>query len=90
VDNTTSDAQVTQLRQIAVYVGRITVLLWVYWGLWIRFKESVAALKCMGVTFWMCTSDHQLTARAVTCQVGIAPHHICAGMTLEDKSDLVL
>ena len=52
-------------------------------------RTTVLALKSMGIDVWMCTGDHETTARAVARQVGIDETSICASVTPEGKADLV-
>jgi Cu+-exporting ATPase len=52
-------------------------------------KSAVAALQNMGVEVWLCSGDHELTARAVAKEVGIDPENVCAGVPPEGKADLV-
>jgi len=51
--------------------------------------STIAALQRMGVSVWMCTGDHQVTAQAVARSVGIEPENVCAGVKPEGKGDLV-
>lgn len=51
--------------------------------------STVAALKKMGVSVWMCTGDDEVTARAVARNVGIDAEQVCAGVKPEGKADLV-
>ena len=44
-------------------------------------QSTVAALRTMGVDVWMCTGDHEITARAVAREVGIDEDNICANVT---------
>lgn len=52
-------------------------------------KSTVAALKELGVDVWLCTGDHELTARAVARQVGIDDENVCAGVKPDEKAELV-
>jgi len=52
-------------------------------------KSTVAALQRMGIEVWMCTGDHELTAKAVAREVGIADCNVCANVSPEGKADLV-
>mmetsp|Transcript_27731 Transcript_27731/g.42447 ORF Transcript_27731/g.42447 Transcript_27731/m.42447 type:complete len:1162 (-) Transcript_27731:1988-5473(-) len=52
-------------------------------------RSTVLALKRIGVDVWMCTGDHDVTARAVARQVGIDQENVCAGVKPEGKADLV-
>lgn len=52
-------------------------------------KSTVAALREMGVDVWLCTGDHELTARAVARSIGIDEDNVCAGVSPEGKADLV-
>lgn len=52
-------------------------------------RSTVAALQKMGVDVWLCTGDHEVTARSVARQVGIDDENVCAGVTPEGKADLV-
>lgn len=52
-------------------------------------KSTIAALRSMGVDVWLCTGDHEITARAVAREVGIDESNVCAGVTPEGKADLV-
>jgi len=49
----------------------------------------VSALKSMNIDVWMCTGDHEATAKAVARSVGIEEENICANVTPEGKADLV-
>ena len=100
-DDPTGDEQATALRvhgQIAVYVSvanansRDRCVVGVFGIVDPIQKESrstVAALQGMGVEVWLCTGDHELTARAVAHEIGIHEDNICAGVTPEGKADLV-
>lgn len=52
-------------------------------------KSAVRALQSMGMEVWMCTGDHEVTARAVAAQIGIPDEFVCAGVKPEGKADLV-
>jgi P-type Cu+ transporter len=52
-------------------------------------QSTIAALRSMGIDVWLCTGDHELTAKAVAEQVGIDEGNVCAGVTPEGKADLV-
>ncbi len=52
-------------------------------------RSTVFALKSMGIDVWMCTGDHEITARAVAQEVGIDEANICAGASPEGKEALV-
>jgi P-type Cu+ transporter len=52
-------------------------------------KSTIAALRSMGVDVWLCTGDHDITARAVAREVGIDEANVCSGVTPEGKADLV-
>ena len=52
-------------------------------------QTTVSALKSMGIDVWMCTGDHEITAKAVARDVGIHETNICASVTPEGKADLV-
>lgn len=52
-------------------------------------QTTVSALKSMGIDVWMCTGDHEITAKAVAKDVGIYETNICASVTPEGKADLV-
>lgn len=52
-------------------------------------RSTIAALKGMGIEVWMCTGDHEATAKAVAANVGIAEENVCADITPEGKADLV-
>ncbi|KAL7542743.1 hypothetical protein ACHAXR_012055 [Thalassiosira sp. AJA248-18] len=52
-------------------------------------KSTVAALKSMGVSVWMCTGDHELTAQAVAQKVGIDEDNVCSNVKPEGKADLI-
>jgi P-type Cu+ transporter len=52
-------------------------------------KSTIAALRSMGVDVWLCTGDHDITARAVAREVGIDESNVCSGVTPEGKADLV-
>lgn len=52
-------------------------------------QTTITALKSLGVDVWMCTGDHEKTARAVAKGVGIDDSNICANVTPEGKADLV-
>ncbi|KAL3826912.1 hypothetical protein ACHAXA_005992 [Cyclostephanos tholiformis] len=53
-------------------------------------RSTVAALKLMGVDVWMCTGDHELTAKAVARQIGIDEDNVCSNVKPEGKADLVM
>lgn len=44
-------------------------------------RSTVAALQRMGIEVWMCTGDHELTAKAVAREVGIADCNVCASVS---------
>ncbi len=52
-------------------------------------RITVTALRSMGIDVWMCTGDHETTAKAVAKEVGICEANICANVTPEGKADLV-
>lgn len=52
-------------------------------------KSTVAALQGIGIDVWMCTGDHEATARAVARQIGISEGNICAGVKPEQKAELI-
>jgi len=52
-------------------------------------SSTVAALQRMGIEVWMCTGDHELTAKAVAQEVGIDARNVCANVSPEGKADLV-
>jgi len=52
-------------------------------------RSTVAALQRMGIEVWMCTGDHELTAKTVARQVGIDECNVCANVSPEGKADLV-
>ncbi|MBI5448817.1 copper-translocating P-type ATPase, partial [Candidatus Gottesmanbacteria bacterium] len=47
-------------------------------------KDTVAALKRMGITVWMITGDNEVTARAIAKQAGIA--NVLAGVLPQEKA----
>lgn len=51
--------------------------------------STVAALQRMGIEVWMCTGDHEMTAKAVAREVGIDADNVCANVSPEGKADLV-
>ena len=45
-------------------------------------RSTVATLHRMGIEVWMCTGDHELTAKAVAREVGIdAENNVCANVS---------
>lgn len=52
-------------------------------------KSTVKALQTLGIDVWMCTGDHDSTARAVAQEVGIPEENVCANVNPEGKADLV-
>ena len=100
-DDPTGDEQATALRvqgQIAVYVSvgntssqsrRVVGVFGIVDPIKKESRSTVAALQKMGVEVWLCTGDHELTARAVAHEIGIHDDNICAGVTPEGKADLV-
>jgi Cu+-exporting ATPase len=52
-------------------------------------RSTIAALKGMGIEVWMCTGDHEVTAKSVAANVGIEEQNVCANVTPEGKADLV-
>ena len=52
-------------------------------------RSTIAALKGMGIEVWMCTGDHDATAKLVAANVGIDEENVCADVTPEGKADLV-
>lgn len=52
-------------------------------------RSAVLALKKLGIDVWLCTGDHEITARAVASKVGIDDGNVCAGISPEGKADLV-
>lgn len=99
----TGDQEVTELRlrgQIAVYLSitdgegpncrrRVVSVFGIVDPVSKEARSTVAALQNLGVDVWMCTGDHELTARAVAREIGIDDNNICAGVTPEGKADLV-
>lgn len=51
--------------------------------------STVTALNNMGIDVWMCTGDHEITAKAVARNIGIHEENICANVLPENKADLV-
>jgi len=51
--------------------------------------STVTALNHMGIDVWMCTGDHEVTAKAVARNIGINEENICANVLPESKADLV-
>ena len=52
-------------------------------------KSTVLALKRIGIDVWLCTGDHELTARALAKEVGIDGDKIRAEVRPEGKAALV-
>jgi len=52
-------------------------------------KSTISALKSMNIDVWMCTGDHDQTAKAVARAVGIDDENVCSNVTPEGKADLV-
>ncbi len=52
-------------------------------------RSTITALKSLGIDVWMCTGDHDQTAKAVANSVGIAPEHVCSNVSPEGKADLI-
>jgi len=52
-------------------------------------RPTILALKRLGIDVWMCTGDHETTARAVAQQVGVDESNVCAGVTPKGKADLI-
>lgn len=52
-------------------------------------RSTITALKGMGIEVWMCTGDHEATAKSVAANVGIEEENVCANVTPEGKADLV-
>jgi Cu+-exporting ATPase len=52
-------------------------------------RSTVAALRKLGIDVWLCTGDHELTALAVAHECGIDEENVCAGVTPEEKANLV-
>jgi Cu+-exporting ATPase len=46
-------------------------------------KSTIAALKNLGIEVWMCTGDHELTAKAVAEAVGIELENVCSDVSPE-------
>mmetsp|Transcript_50665 Transcript_50665/g.75098 ORF Transcript_50665/g.75098 Transcript_50665/m.75098 type:complete len:1065 (-) Transcript_50665:92-3286(-) len=99
--NKAADDEVTKLRnkgQIGVYVGladcktherRIISVMGITDPVKPEARSTCMALQRMGLEVWMCTGDHELTAKAVAAEVGIDESRICAGVKPEGKADLV-
>lgn len=103
--DTTGDREATDLRnrgQIAIYISvvcksavdeascrRIIGVFGILDPIKKEAQSTVAALRGMGIEVWLCTGDHELTAKAVAEQVGIDIANVCAGVTPEGKADLV-
>jgi Cu+-exporting ATPase len=51
--------------------------------------KTVAVLRGIGMDVWLCTGDHEVTAKAVAAQVGIDLENVCASISPEGKADLV-
>ena len=52
-------------------------------------RSTISALKSMGIDVWMCTGDHDQTAKAVALSVGIEAENVCSNVSPEGKADLV-
>lgn len=99
----TGDDEATDLRvrgQIAVYVSvvkradeqgdrRVVGVFGIVDPIKKDASSTIAALRMMGVDVWLCTGDHEQTAKAVAEEVGIEENNVCAGVTPEGKADLV-
>jgi Cu+-exporting ATPase len=100
----TGDQEVTDLRlrgRIAVYMSVLPILsdadtrrrvigvFGIVDPIEAEARSTVSALKRMGVDVWLCTGDHEVTAKAVAQEIGIEDGNTCAGATPKDKADLV-
>jgi Cu+-exporting ATPase len=101
----TGDQEVTDLRlrgRIAVYMSvlptlvsnadtrrRVIGVFGIVDPIEAEARSTVSALKRMGVDVWLCTGDHEVTAKAVAQEIGIEDGNTCAGATPKDKADLV-
>jgi Cu+-exporting ATPase len=52
-------------------------------------KSTIAALKALNIDVWMCTGDHDETAKAVAHAVGINAENVCSNVSPEGKADLI-
>jgi len=80
---------VSVIAESGAYHRRVIGVLGINDSVEIDADSTVTALKKMGIDVWLCTGDHELTAKAVALEVGIDADNICANVPPEGKADLV-